>query len=441
MHRDLACRDPWADSLERSHARRLRNGAARPFATANELLPEVPRDLTDPEVLQRSTWRAHARRAAAAQSFEMPTPSPRGLSLAALFAVVGVPAVGVASGLAGSTDTAEAATQSALKRGAHGPRVAAMQRALGIASDGIFGPGTKRAVKRYQARHGLAVDGIAGPQTLRSLGVGRTHTAALRSASGPSGTRALQRALGIPADGVYGPQTKRAVRRYQARHGLSVDGIAGPQTLRSLGGGQGATRVASFHKTSHRGGGVAALQRALGVSADGVFGPGTEAAVKSYQRRHGMTADGVVGPATRGALGLGSGPVLKRGGHGGGGGSRTSGIVARVIAAGNRIATTPYVYGGGHGSFTASGYDCSGSVSYALHGGGLLKTPEDSSALMSYGSPGPGRHITIYANSGHAYMVVDGRRFDTSARSQTGSRWTNTSRSSAGYVARHPAGL
>jgi len=112
-----------------------------------------------------------------------------------------------------------------------------------------------------------------------------------------------------------------------------------------------------------------------------------------------------------------------------------------VIAAANRIARAPYVYGGGHRSFTDTGYDCSGSVSYALHGGGLLSTPLDSTAFMRWGEPGPGRHITVYANRGHVYMVIDGRRFDTSARYQTGSRWTSRPRSSAGFTARHPAGL
>ena len=76
-----------------------------------------------------------------------------------------------------------------------------------------------------------------------------------------------------------------------------------------------------------------------------------------------------------------------------------------------------------------------------LHGAGLLRTPMDSGGFMSYGRPGPGRHITIYANSGHMFMVVDGRRFDTSALRVSGSRWTSTSRSTAGYVARHPPGL
>jgi hypothetical protein len=138
-------------------------------------------------------------------------------------------------------------------------------------------------------------------------------------------------------------------------------------------------------------------------------------------------------------MGLGSGPVLKRRGSGGGG--HRGGRIARMIAAGNRIATAPYKYGGGHGSYRDSGYDCSGSVSYVLHAAGLLRTPLDSSGLMSYGEPGRGKHVTIYAHPGHAYMVIDGRRFDTSARRQTGSRWTSEHRDPTGFVARHPPGL
>jgi len=79
-------------------------------------------------------------------------------------------------------------------------------------------------------------------------------------------------------------------------------------------------------------------------------------------------------------------------------------------------------------------------VSYALHGGGLLSSPEDSSALESYGQAGPGKHITIYANAGHAFMVVNGRRFDTVAQHEGGSRWSGSMTSSSGYVVRHPAG-
>ncbi len=122
-------------------------------------------------------------------------------------------------------------------------------------------------------------------------------------------------------------------------------------------------------------------------------------------------------------------------------GGEASGVIARVIAAADEIATRPYVYGGGHGSFESDGYDCSGSVSYALHGGGLLSSPEDSSALESYGEPGPGRYITIYADAEHAWMTIDGRRYDTVALQESGSRWSDSMTSTAGYVVRHPAGL
>ncbi len=111
--------------------------------------------------------------------------------------------------------------------------------------------------------------------------------------------------------------------------------------------------------------------------------------------------------------------------------------VKDVIAAGNQITNMPYIYGGGHGSFEASGYDCSGSVSYALHGGGLLSSPLDSTAFMTWGDSGPGQWITIYSNPGHAYMVVAGLRFDTSGAPP---RWQSAMRSSAGYVATHPPG-
>lgn len=133
------------------------------------------------------------------------------------------------------------------------------------------------------------------------------------------------------------------------------------------------------------------------------------------------------------------------GGGGGGGASSAApaggdgSTVSRVIAAANEIATTPYVWGGGHGG-ASGGYDCSGSVSYALAAAGLIDAPMASGGYMSWGEPGPGKRITIYANAGHMYMVVDGRRFDTSALSGGGTRWTSEARSSAGFVARHPPG-
>jgi hypothetical protein len=115
----------------------------------------------------------------------------------------------------------------------------------------------------------------------------------------------------------------------------------------------------------------------------------------------------------------------------------------QAIAAGNRIAHHPYKYGGGHGSFRDSGYDCSGSISYVLNGGGLLNAPLDSSQFMRWGSAGRGRWITIYANPGHAFMVIRTSRgllrYDTSGMDD-GSRWDGDLRGSGGYVVRHPTG-
>jgi cell wall-associated NlpC family hydrolase len=117
-------------------------------------------------------------------------------------------------------------------------------------------------------------------------------------------------------------------------------------------------------------------------------------------------------------------------------------VISRVIAGGNAIAKFPYVWGGGHGSFVDSGYDCSGSVSYALAAAGLLDSPIVSGQFAKWGAPGPGKWITIYANAGHVFMYVAGLRFDTSGRDGPfGSRWQTAPRSLAGFTVRHPPGL
>jgi hypothetical protein len=115
--------------------------------------------------------------------------------------------------------------------------------------------------------------------------------------------------------------------------------------------------------------------------------------------------------------------------------------VVALIAAANRIATLPYRYGGGHASFEDRAYDCSGSVSYALHGAGLLETTMDSTGLMTWGRSGPGQWITIYANKDHTFIVVAGLRFDTSGQKASGSRWQAMDRSTKGFVVRHPDGF
>jgi hypothetical protein len=118
--------------------------------------------------------------------------------------------------------------------------------------------------------------------------------------------------------------------------------------------------------------------------------------------------------------------------------------VKAVIAAANRIRTRPYIWGGGHASFASRGYDCSGSVSFALHGGKFLESPLPSGPLESWGEEGEGRWITVYANAGHAYMTVAGFRFDTAGDTgvdETGPRWHSELLSNEGFVARHPLGF
>lgn len=115
--------------------------------------------------------------------------------------------------------------------------------------------------------------------------------------------------------------------------------------------------------------------------------------------------------------------------------------VRAIFEAGNVIARSPYKWGGGHGRWQDTGYDCSGSVSYALAAAGLVTGPMASGGYMKWGKPGKGKWITIYTNPGHMFMVVAGVRFDTVARGQTGSRWINSPAGTDGYVARHPPGL
>lgn len=118
--------------------------------------------------------------------------------------------------------------------------------------------------------------------------------------------------------------------------------------------------------------------------------------------------------------------------------------VQEVIAAGNQISHLPYIWGGGHMTYEDTGYDCSGSLSYVLAAAGLLDTTMTSGQLMSWGKPGPGKWITVYASPGHTFMYVAGLRFDTVALAESGSRWSNRSADEpdlSSFVARHPAGL
>ena len=200
--------------------------------------PPGIRDLGAPELWERSLTRSRRRRAAAAaRVIALPKAATARISAALLAAGL----VGQAAPIAGAAVAVQGAAGAPdLRSGARGTAVAAAQRALGISADGVFGPGTRRAVRSFQRAHGLVVDGRIGPQTSAALGLSGTgRVAHVADLAGPAPstevTRAVQVALGIAADGVFGPQTRAAVVAYQQAHGLIVDGIVGPQTRGALG--------------------------------------------------------------------------------------------------------------------------------------------------------------------------------------------------------------
>jgi len=195
--------------------------------------PPGVRDLASVELWERSLARSQRRREYAALRRTPAYRKKRALVSAALMtATVLAPANDAAR--AQGTEAGTAST-GMLKLGSRGPEVAAMQRALGISADGIFGHQTKRAVKAFQAAHGLEIDGIIGPITRGALAGGGGGGGGAGSKLPPATTIAVQRALGISADGVFGRQTRRAVKAFQAAHGLEVDGVVGPITLGALG--------------------------------------------------------------------------------------------------------------------------------------------------------------------------------------------------------------
>ena len=212
-----------------------------------------------------------------------------------------------------------------------------------------------------------------------------------------------------------------------------------------------------------RGHDVRVLQSWLGhlgvpTTVDGIFGAGTERALKRFEREQGWRADGVL--TTRNAAQMrklmerresagendedAAPPArarLSRNGRTAVAPASAPEEVKRAIAYANRITRKPYRYGGGHASFRDSGYDCSGAVSYALRGAGLLERPLDSRGFMRWGRRGKGKWITVYTRSSHAYVVIAGLRFDTSGRGESGPRWRREPRSPRGFVARHWRGL
>jgi peptidoglycan hydrolase-like protein with peptidoglycan-binding domain len=195
------------------------------------------------------------------------------------------------------------------------------------------------------------------------------------------------------------------------------------------------------------------------TTIDGDFGPTTESQVMAFQTAHQLAADGVVTYAQTRVLrqlvatALAGGAVTKATINADGTATAPAGAppaVQAMIAAANQIIDKPYIYAGGHGRWNDSGYDCSGAVSFALHGAGMLSSPEDSTELESYGAPGPGKWVTIYADAGHTWIVIAGIAFDTAhygptTPAGTGPRWlsdpTGNLADGGNYVVRHPSAL
>jgi peptidoglycan hydrolase-like protein with peptidoglycan-binding domain len=291
----------------------------------------------------------------------------------------------------------------------------------------------------------------------------------------------------VKSDGNFGSGTKTAVQSFQRAANLSASGTAGIKTITALrhaaggaaaqagtaGGFDSSGATSSTHSLGDRipvvkgmsGHDVKVLQDFLkragiaSVTIDGEFGSSTYKAVKAFETQEKLQVDGVVDAndidVLRGQVGAGGSDAttappplplapgdkakLTADGFAMAPANAPDAIKA-IITAGNKIAKTPYVYGGGHGKWEDKGYDCSGSVSYALHGANLLDAPLVSGDFPAWGDPGPGQWVSIYGNSGHVFMYVAGLRFDTSG-AEGGSRWQTSTRPTKGYGVSHPTGL
>ncbi|HEV7751056.1 MAG TPA: peptidoglycan-binding protein [Baekduia sp.] len=336
---------------------------------------------------------------------------------------------------AATTSTSTATTGAAavlgtrtLRSGARGSRVKALQQLLTKAgfktgTDGQYGASTVKAVQRFQRAANLKVTGVATTATLAAL-TRATDGSAAKNAAGGFDVRATS------------TSSRHLGDRIPLRKGMSGHDVRILQDFLDRAG--------------------------FDTSVDGEFGDGTLKTVKLFEADQQRTADGVIDaadidllrslvdgdagassstPATT-SVALAPGDKATIGSDGLAlAPANAPDQVKQIIAAGNEIAKMPYHYGGGHGKWQDTGYDCSGSVSYALHGAGLLDQALPSGDFMSWGEKGPGQWVTLYANGGHMFMVVAGLRYDTSGRQQDGTRWHADMRSASGYTVVHPPGL
>jgi hypothetical protein len=281
-----------------------------------------------------------------------------------------------------------------LKKGMKGHSVKKLQRNLTRAgfrtsADGAFGPATRASLMRWERWRGRRVDGVATRRDRRALRrSARFGTRVLRQGMRGRDVRGLQYHLsragyGTGLDGAFGPLTRSSLVRWEGSHGRRVNGVASRRDQHALRGSRRSVSRAPRRPV-----------RAWISSRGFAHVPGAPARVQ------------------------------------------------RLVRAGNRIAKHPYKYGGGHGTWNDSGYDCSGSVSYVLHHAGLLRgAARPSGGFTSWGFSGRGRWVTVYAHGGHMFLTVAGLRFDTTDRERDGTRWHRDMRTTAGYAVRHPGGI
>lgn len=342
-------------------------------------------------------------------------------------------------------------------------------------------PAAKRISATVVAGLALLAAALLLPSTALGAALGRRT---LEQGMSGQDVRVLQdfltrAGLTTPIGGDFGPITLSNVKKFEKQNRLAVDGVvdaafvtklravADPRgsaqsSLKNTGAGAARSLGDRVLKKGMSGQDVRVLQDYLDragftTTIDGAFGPGTLKLVKKFQQAQKLPVTGIVDATTVAAL--------RRIGDAADAGGADVGVttvsapvgrakllanglavapsdapqaVKDVIAAANEIATKPYLYGGGHGKWIDKGYDCSGSVSYALYGGGLLDESMPSGGFMTWAEPGEGKWITTYSHPSHMYMVVAGLRFDTSGANP--SRWKSEMRSSSGFKVRHPAG-
>ncbi|HWE32263.1 MAG TPA: peptidoglycan-binding domain-containing protein [Solirubrobacteraceae bacterium] len=329
-----------------------------------------------------------------------------------------------------------------LKQGMRGADVRTLQTDLAelgftATTSGVFDANTTAAVKKFERAYGLKVKGVVDSSFVNQLDhvlAAPTGGAGIAPAATSHGSKAVKTTAAslspsanpnipvIPHDGGSQHLGERVLRNGMRGHDVRV-----LQAYLTMGG--------------------------YSTPVSGWFGPITLTHVKQFQAAHGFKANGVVSYAVAFAL-----RVVDAGQTQGGSFAKATinsqGLavapasappaVKEIIAAANQIAHKPYIYGGGHASWNDAGYDCSGSTSYALHGAGLISSPEDSTEFESYGSSGVGQWVTLWANSGHVYMEIAGLWYDTAAQSSQNQndRWSTQRISPAGgFVERHPTGL